>query len=1035
MSEECYKKRRDSVFWSPRMLLVCLLSFLFSGTVNAQDKTRVSGNIMDENLQPVIGATITVEGTTLGTSSDARGSFSLEVPASGKLQFSFIGYQTQTVPIERNKTYNIQLLPDATNIDDVVVVGFGTQKKESVIGAIASVQATALSVSSKSALSQTLAGNIPGIIAVQRSGEVGNDRADFWIRGMATFKGNTSPLILVDGVERDFNSIAPKEIESFSILKDASATAVYGVRGANGVIAITTKKGSIGELKVDVSAEYAVKAPTIMPEFVGAVEYMELMNMAHVLGGNAGPEPYPDYRITNTRNRTDPDLYPDVDWMDALVKSTTKHAHVNVNISGGSPKIRYFVSTSYHTEDGIYTTDNSRPWNSNIRLNRVNFRGNFDIDLTKTTVFNFNVGSQLTTVNGPRTSVDDIWRLAITTKPNEFPVRYSDGQLSTPVIGENPYNWLTQLGYKEDGNSVTTATGTLNQKLDFITEGLSARVLFAYDVDNTSSLVGVFSPDKFYATGRDEEGNLIGNYYPGDSPFLNLSKSSAMAYTTYLEASVNYDRTFGKHNVGALVLYNQRIRNIANGSGEFALLPYQSQGLASRVTYNYDNRYFIEGNLGVNGSENFAPGHRIGIFPAVALGWYVSEEPFWENIKQLIPKFKIRGSFGTVGNDQLGSSTRYAYLAEIVGSNGYDFGKYPTSRPYGGLMEGKFGSNLTWETELKRDIGVELSMFGFDLTVDYFNNYRKNILCQNRRLPYSAGFSVDPWTNMGKMKNHGVDMSLVYNYMKGDWRISAMGNFTYARNEIVYNGDPEPRYPNLDRIGHPYGQQFGLVAEGLYTKEDFDAEGNLLQHLPVPELGIEVAPGDIKYRDVNGDGFITKDDFTAIGYSDTPEIVYGLGINVAYKAFDFGIRLQGAAHVTRIINNDDDGPVDKNVIPTVSDANIYKKLANSFWTEENPRQDVFSPRVRGGYNDQNYLNSTWWQRNMSYLRVKDVVVGYTLPRKWSIKAGIEHLRVYFIGNNLLTFSDFDLWDVELGTNSGMKYPVMKSYSFGVELNF
>lgn len=315
MSEECYKKRRDSVFWSPRMLLVCLLSFLFSGTVNAQDKTRVSGNIMDENLQPVIGATITVEGTTLGTSSDARGSFSLEVPASGKLQFSFIGYQTQTVPIERNKTYNIQLLPDATNIDDVVVVGFGTQKKESVIGAIASVQATALSVSSKSALSQTLAGNIPGIIAVQRSGEVGNDRADFWIRGMATFKGNTSPLILVDGVERDFNSIDPKEIESFSILKDASATAVYGVRGANGVIAITTKKGSIGELKVDVSAEYAVKAPTIMPEFVGAVEYMELMNMAHVLGGNAGPEPYPDYRITNTRNRTDPDLYPDVDWM------------------------------------------------------------------------------------------------------------------------------------------------------------------------------------------------------------------------------------------------------------------------------------------------------------------------------------------------------------------------------------------------------------------------------------------------------------------------------------------------------------------------------------------------------------------------------------------------------------------------------------------------------------------------------------------------------------------------------------------------
>jgi TonB-linked SusC/RagA family outer membrane protein len=1004
-------------------------------TVMPANKTiKIIGVILDENNQSVIGANIVMlNNSAVGTITDNYGRFTLNVPDNGQLKITYIGYETQIIKIDGQSSYNISLNPSKKNLDEVVVVGYGTQKKVSVIGAISTIKANQIAVTSKVQLSQSLAGNIPGIIAVQRSGELGNDKADFWIRGISTFaKGGASqPLVLVDGVERDFNAIDPQEIESFSVLKDASATAVYGVRGANGVIAITTKKGVVGTPKVNVNIETSYKTPTVMPDFVDAAEYMTIANLANKQGGGVG-NLFSQERITNTANRTDPDLYPSANWVKELIKPNTSNRRVNVNISGGAPKVRYFISASYHNEDGLYNTKTDREWDSNIKLNKVNFRSNLDVDLTPTTNVNLNIGSQLQMLNGPLSSSDDLWRGMIETSPNLIPLKYSDGQLSTPVVGANPYNWLTQYGYKRVADNTYNSTIGLNQSLNMLTKGLSAKVMFAYDVWTSHAFVGKFLPQMFNATGRDADGNLLGTITTG-SPFLDKQILSQTNYTTYLETTLNYDRTFGDHQVGGLFLYNQREFNVSSGSGEYAVLPYQNQGFAGRLMYSYKSRYFAEANFGLNGSENFAPGKRFGFFPAVALGWYISEEPFWKNIKKFVPKFKIRGSFGNVGNDKLGD-VRFAYITEVVPGGSYNFGSTSTYNPVYGSTEGKFGSsNLTWETETKRDIGVELGFFknSLELNFDYFNNDRKNIFTQRRIIPSTAGFNEAPWANLGSMNNKGFDLSLTYRIVTGNWNIAAMGNFTYAHNNILNWDEPKQVYPNLTQTNHRLGQQFGYIAEGLYTEKDFEADGSLIQKNPIPQFGLNVMSGDIKYKDVNGDGVINSNDMTAIGFTENPEIVYGFGINASYKLIDVGVRFQGVANTTRMIN-------DPQLIPfsqALDKGNIYKNLASDMWTTENPSQDVFYPRLRNGTNGHNFQPSTWWQKDMSFLRVKDIVLGFTFPKNILKRIHIEKARIYLIGNNLLTFSPFKLWDVELGTNNGMKYPIMQTGSFGLEFNF
>lgn len=1012
--------------------------FCFVGlAVQAQKGQTVTGVVVDEQRMGLPGASIVEKGTTNGVTTDSEGRYSLTLTSdNATIEYSFIGYTPQQEIVGRRLEINIQLMPVATELNEVVVVGYGQQKKASIVGAISSVDATSIANTSKVRLSQSLAGNISGIIAVQRSGELGNDHADFWIRGINTFAGASDPLIIVDGVERDFNSIDPIEIESFSVMKDASATAVYGVRGANGVIVITTKKGDIGAPKVSVNMEYAVKQPTRLPQFVDAVDFMKIANEANRRTGHN--ETFLPERINNTILKTDPDLYPNVNWVDELLKPVSMHERINVNISGGAPRVRYFISGTYHHENGLYRTDTDREWDANIGMDRVNFRSNLDADITKTTTVNLNIGSQLSINRGPNASSDKIWRLMLEIPSYFIPVRYSDGRLSAYGAGSekglNPYNRLTQSGYSKSTTNTLNSTISLTQKLDMITPGLQAKAMFAYDVWTGHYFQASFSPELWYATARDDQGQL--NYVQAEKgeEFLKKSVWSDMSYTTYFEGTISYDRTFGDHKATAMLLYNQRVYNTNSGEGEYSVLPFKNLGLAGRATYSYKDRYFAEFNFGYNGSENFAPGKRFGFFPAVALGWYISEEPFWENIRPYVSKLKIRGSYGTVGNDKLGDNVRFAYITEIIDNGMYDFGLPGSSNILYGVTEGKFGSkDLTWETETKRDIGLEIGLFNMlELNVDYFFNNRRDIFMQRRVIPSTAGYNEAPWVNYGKMQNRGVDASLTLHKAIGkDWHIDAIGTFTFARNKVTEWDEPTQQYANLYQTGHSYGQQFGLVAERLYTDADFDASNQLLPQLPRPQFGLDVQPGDIKYVDINGDGVINKDDYTAIGYGESPEIVYGLGVNVRYKGLELGVRLQGTALTTRMIN-------DVNFLPFargMQKGNLYARVINDRWTEENPSQDVFFPRMRDYMDGHNYLPSTWWQKDMSFLRIKDIVLSYTLPQKTARKMGMSSMRIYGIVNNAWTFSSFKLWDPELGTNNGMRYPIMRTYNLGVELTF
>lgn len=1013
-----------------------LVAFLcLSDYAGAQVGRKITGVVLDENNEPLAGASVIESGTGNGTATDLDGRYSITLTGDdATLEFSMIGFTAQSISVGRKKDISISMKPDAMLMDEVVVVGYGRQKKESIVGAISTITPQAIANTSKSTLSQSLAGNVAGVIAVQRSGEVGNDHADFWIRGISTFKGGANPLVIVDGVERDFNSIDPQEIESFSVLKDASATAVYGVRGANGVIMISTKKGSVEAPKVSVSFESALKQPTQIPDFVDAVDFMKIVNAANRLSGN--DETFLPSRINRTIDGTDPDIYPNVNWMKELIRPLTDHQRMNINVSGGSPSVRYFMSASYHREDGLYETDTDREWNSNIQLNKINFRANLDADITKTTTVNLNIGSQIAIRNSPNISSDYFFSQLMETTPYFIPMRYSDGKLSAfgagSEKGRNPYNLLTQYGNSRSTESFINATGSLNQKLDFITDGLSAKLLYAYDVWTGNYYKAVYSPALWYATSRNSDGSLDAIQVEAGSPFLDKSISSSMSYSTYLEGSLNYQRSFGKHSVGALLLYNQSVKNVSAASDEYGAIPYKYNGLSGRVTYNYDSRYFFEANFGYNGSENFAKGHRYGFFPSVALGWLISEEKFWTPAKDVVNKLKLRASMGTVGNDILASG-RFAYISKIMDDGGYNYGLTGSSNYYGGLMESVHGNeNLTWETELKRDLGVELVLFqGLEIDADYFCNTRSDILIARQTLPGTVGLNVAPNVNYGRMQNMGFDSSVKYNWSMGDWSVSALGTFTFARNKILEMDEPPVQYENLRKTGHRYGQQFGLIAARLYTEEDFGPDGKLLRQYPVPQFGVDVKPGDIMYEDVNGDGKIDINDRTAIGYSDNPEIVYGFGANVVWKGIDFGLRFQGVGNTTRLINTDTFLPFAR----TVQKGNLYSDVIFDRWTPEEPRQDVFFPRMRDYKDGHNYVNSTWWQKDMSFLRLKDIVLGYTFRLKAIRKAGIQNLRVYFLANNILTFSKFKLWDVELGTNDGMKYPMMRNYIFGLEITF
>jgi TonB-linked SusC/RagA family outer membrane protein len=1020
--------------------------------VNTQEKNRqtgslkITGNVSDMNGDPLIGLTVTLKDhPQTGVTTDPDGNYSIAVPdANTVLLFSYIGYAKREETVGNRRVINVILQEDVGQLDEVVVVAYGTQKRESVVGAITTVTPAQLKIGTSRSLSNNLAGTVAGIIGVQRSGEPGYDNSDFWIRGISSFQGSGNPLVLVDGIERSLNNIDVEEIESFSVLKDAAASAVYGVRGANGVILINTKRGKIGKPTVTVKSEFAVTQPVKLPEYVGAVKHMQVLDLIRLDNGYA---PIYTEQIEKTRTGYDADLYPDVNWIDAVTRDYATNQRVTMEVSGGNERLRYSFVGAFYNEQGIIATDPNKEWDSSIRLQRYNMRSNVDIDLSPTTLMRFNIGGYLQDRTAPAQNTEFIFQKAFVNVPFLFPTQYSSGEIARIGSEYNPWALATQYGFSRSNASQLETLFSIEQDLKIITRGLKLKGTFSFDRYSTGTVQRSRSLDYYNpATGRTEEGDLIIAKVANGTNYLGHSVSGSYGNrSVYIELNLSYNRTFAeKHALEGLLLLNRR--NYDTGEK----FPFRTQGLAGRTSYTYDGKYIAEFNFGYNGSENFAKGKRYGFFPSGAVGWILSEEAFMKPLYRAVSKLKIRGSYGQVGNASL-SGRRFAYISTINKTaddgniQGYAFGPAGETG-IAGLGEGEFGvPDLTWETVNKMDVGLETELFrgAVSVQVDYFDERRSGIFMERESVPSISGFYQTPWSNFGKVHNKGVDLvvRLHRNFSKST-RLGLFGTFTYARNRIVEKDEPGNVIgTSLAKTGNPVNQLFGLEAIGLFTEDDFDEyTGELKQEIPAHTFGV-VRPGDIRYRDINNDNRIDGYDEKPIGGTKNPEIVYGFGLNGSIGNVDFGVLFQGNGRTYAIL-----GQGIGSWIPGSGNGatgNIFTNVDDR-WTVDDPRQDAFWPRLSMGTSTNNAKASTWWLTDMSLLRVRDIEIGYTFPNAWTRKAQIAGIRLFFRGANLFTFSAFTLWDPELAGRSsdsvnygnfGAQYPVMKSFSAGLDIRF
>ena len=984
----------------------------------ASQTRHIAGRVIDaETKEPIIGATVWVKDSALGTNTNVDGAFDYTFTGHyGYIAVSYIGYQTQEFPV--TNLPKVIELSAGNELDEVVVVGYGTQKKASVVGSIASVSVNDIRMPTAK-ISNNLAGQLAGVISVQRSGEPGAS-STFWIRGISTFGSSTTPLVLVDGIERDLDLVDIEDIKDFSILKDAAATAIYGVRGANGVILITTREGIVGKPQINIRFEAGMVQPTKVPDMLDAVQFAELWNAA------AGSEVYTPEVIQKYRDGSDPDLYPNVDWVDYLYKE-----RVNVNVTGGGSTAKYYISGGFYNEDGLFARDNMKEYNTSVFYRKFNFRSNVEVQLHKYTKLNVNLATTFERKNEPGTAASTIWDYAVKSAPNVFPAVYSNGLLPGPGAnnGENPYVLLTQTGYREKFYNTAQSLFSLTQDLgDWVTKGLTVTVKGSFDAKNYNHLARTKTPPQYMASGRDEFGDLILQQTVVGTDNLTYAESHSGYRSVYLEASVNWARSFGKHDLSALFLYQQSQRNdvgIDKSEPELAL-PYRHQGIAGRITYSYDNRYFIEGNFGYNGSENFSPGKRFGFFPSVAAGYVISNEKFFEPVRGVIDLLKIKASYGIVGNDRIGTGDnvrRFIYNGTVNSGSSYYFGTRPHSSS--SIQMGDWPNpNVGWEEAHKLNVGVDLSLFSkLKISADYFKEKREGIFLQRQSIPVYVGLSTQPWVNIGKMRNSGVDASLEYHQTIGqDLHLTVRGNFTYARNMIVDQDQPDYKYLYMNRTGQARYQTFGLVAAGLFRDQaDIDA-------WPKQSFG-DVEPGDIKYLDLNGDGVVDSYDVKPIGYTNVPEIVYGFGFSLQWKAFDFSAFFQGVGHVSFSTRTDQTLGFNAR---NSREANLFSDVYDNYWTPE--RLDAKYPRLYIGTNNNNNQTSTFWMANGRYMRLKNLEIGYTLPKRISQKMAMQNMRVYLSGVNLFTFSPFKLWDPDLQTGA-TNYPNNRIINIGLTIGF
>ena len=1030
--------------------VLCIVVYVIS--ISAQKKTvEVSGTIVDSEGVPLIGATVVIkEKPGLGVASDIDGKYKIEVEPFQYLVFSYVGYETQEHLIkDEDMVLDITMHEAKTTIlDEVTITGMGPQKKITTTGAITTVEVGTLKTP-VSSITNALAGNVAGVMAMQRSGQPGDNVSEFWIRGISTFGGSSSALVLVDGFERSMDELNIEDIESFTVLKDASTTAIYGSRGANGVILVNTKRGSEGKLEINAKGEYTWTTRTRTPKFVDGLTYASMANEARTTRNQKAV--YTDQELMMIDEQLDPDIYPNVNWMDLLLKDGAPTYRASVNMRGGGSKARYYLSGSFLDEGGMYHVDKAmKEYDTNANYQRYNYRLNLDMNVTASTLIQVGIGGALEKTNrSGAVNTDDIWYSIFGYNPITMPVMYSNGYV--PIMQEedaeswerkyNPWVAATQTGYTEVWQNTINSNVTLDQKLDFITEGLKFIGRFGYDTYNYNHIQRRKNPEMWRAERqRNSDGELVFNRIVPER-LLSQGSSASGDRKEFLEAELIYGRNFGDHNVASVLKYTQdNYVNTSNIGGDIMQgIARRHQGLAGSVSYGYTNRYLFNFNFGYNGSENFAKGHQFGFFPAYSIAWNVAEESFVKDNIDWLSMFKIRYSDGKVGTDN--TPTRFPYLATFgnytrwTGAGEqevyYNWGDLNSGFGYPGLTYTRVSSNnVTWEIARKHDLGFDLYLWGdkFGLTVDYFDEKREGIYMTRSYLSDMVGIQGEnPSANVGSVKTKGFDGNFKLDQRAGDVGLQIRGNFTYSKNKITEADEMVSRYPYLRRTGFRIDQAKGLIALGLF--EDYeDIRNSPRQDFADPR---DVMPGDIKYKDINGDGIINNDDIVPIGSTTRPNLIYGLGLSATWKGFDFNMHFQGAGKSHFFIDGFTVYPFSQGEW-----GNILEDMANSnrwiLGVNEDPNAEY--PRLSYGWNSNNYRPSTYWLRDGSYLRLKTLEMGYTLPKVMTARLHMNNVRIHFIGQNLLTFSNFKLWDPEMGSSNGMKYPLGKTVTFGLTIN-
>lgn len=1036
-------------------LLFYFLVFLCPLSLLAQTQKEIKGTVLDgETGETLPGVAIRVVGSTRGVSTDLDGTYEIRASSTDKLEFSYVGMISQTVEVGDKVTINVTLMSISSELDEVTIVAFGRQRKESVIAAIETVDAKDLRVVSSN-LTAAFAGRIPGVISYQTTGEPGNDNAEFFIRGVTTFGYKTDPLILVDGFEASTNDLAriqPDDIESFSVLKDAAATVLYGARGANGIIIVNTKSGEQGKVKISARLDVNIATPTKLLKLLDGVEYMRLYNqalisryddMVHSADDIPTPPWYSEEKIRATQRGDNPMIYPNIDWYDMLFKTQTYNTKANVNLSGGSQLATFYVAAGFDKETGLLKVDNQdnlTNFNNNININRFHLRSNVIFQLSRTTELDTRIYGRFERYNGPFIDAGDIFEMVMDSNPVDFPAvwRPDERNESTrwTLFGNadpmkvNPFAQMVR-GYKERNHSQITLQGTLRQDLGFLIPNLKFEGRMSANTWSSNTGARSYTPSYYALEQYDPFTNdyALYNLTPNNVPYLGNMSSGRDGHTHfYFEARLNWNKTWNdKHYLSLMTVGVREEKILTNGQGGtiYYTLPERNLINSGRVNYDYDRRYFAELSYGYNGSEKFYGKNRFGFFPSVALGWIPSNEPFWnQQLYDAMPLLKLKFTYGKVGNDAIAErEDRFFYLSRIEPGGGtYQWGRI-FSMSYGGFYFDRYANpDISWETAEKYNLGIEMGFLkGQALTfqMDFFKDLRENIYMRRENFPQTTGFQTSIHGNVGKASSQGFDGSLDFKHsFNKDFWLTSRANFTLATNKYLEKDEKNYRDEYLKSIGYPIDQTWGLIAERLFVDQEE------IDNSPRQEFGAYMR-GDIKYKDVNGDGVVNDNDRVPMGYPTKPQMQYGFGASTGYKNVDFSFFFQGNGRVSFYIDPNAMAPFENR-------RNAPEIVARDSWSETNPDVHAFWPRLATYQVGNNTQRSSWWLREGSFVRLKTVEIGYSIP--YAKQLNLSSLRLYLSGENLFHLSSYKLWDPEMGGN-GLKYPLNRRFNIGLHVNF